>query len=463
MQTREVKTAEDARALIEQRGLTHVKLGLSDIDGVLRGKYLSRDKFFSALEGGFGFCDVVMGWDSSDQLYDNTRFTGWHTAYPDVLARILPATCRDLPLEPATTGDDSGTMLFFLAELSGRGEAVCPRNLLKRVLAKIDAAGYVASAALEYEFFLFDETPHSVREKGYRNLKNWTPGYFGYSVLRSTVASDFHQDFLDCMEVMDIPIEGFHTETGPGVLEAALTVDEALSAGDKGLMFKTFTKVFAQQRGLMATFMAKWNQDLPGSSGHIHVSLKGKNGEAAFHDPKQPHNMSKLQSQFLAGVQKYLPEFMVMYAQNVNSYSRMVPGYWAPLNATWGMENRTTAIRLIPGSPKAQRIEVRIGSADANPYLALAAALASGYLGMQEELEPEPMVEGNAYQQKFPERLHLPNTLWDAAQRLKQSAAARAMFGDEFVEHFAATREWEERQFRRHVTDWELARYFEII
>jgi glutamine synthetase len=173
--------------------------------------------------------------------------------------------------------------------------------------------------------------------------------------------------------------------------------------------------------------------------------------------------MSKIQRHFIAGVQRLLPEFMALYAQTVNSYSRLVPGYWAPLDATWGIENRTTALRLIPGSEKSQRLEVRIGSADANPYLALAAALGSGLEGIAQGWEPEPMVTGNAYTQKFSASLALPGTLWEAAQRFKASSVARDLFGEAFVAHYAATREWEERQFRRHVTDWELSRYFEII
>src|SRR5471032_570103 len=263
---------------------------------------------------------------------------------------------------------------------------------------------------------------------------------------------------------MDMPIEGLHTETGPGVLEAALAVDGAAEMADKAILFKTFTKALAQKNNLMATFMAKWSHDHPGQSGHIHLSLRETStGKSAFYDESRPYNMSAKQASFMAGVQRYLPEFMSMFAQTVNSYSRLVPGYWAPLDATWGVENRTTALRLISGSEKSQRVEVRIGSADANPYLALAAALASGLEGIAQGWEPEPVVEGNAYTQKFPPALALPNTLWDAAQRLKASTVARNLFGDAFVEHYAATREWEERQFRRHVTDWELARYFEII
>jgi len=174
-----IRTAADARKIVEERGLTHVKVGVFDADGVLRGKYISKAKFFSALESGFGFCDVVLGWDSNDQLYDNVTFTGWHTAYPDAFVRILPETCRTLPFEENT--------LLFLCEFTDRAEAICPRGILRRVLQQAEKLGYAVNAAFEYEFFLFDETPESVREKGYRNLTNITPGYFGYSGLRSSV------------------------------------------------------------------------------------------------------------------------------------------------------------------------------------------------------------------------------------------------------------------------------------
>jgi len=177
MDPRSVKTAAEARAIVEQRGLSHVKVGVFDVDGILRGKYMGREKFFSALEKGFGFCDVVLGWDSNDQLYDNVKLTGWHTAYPDANVRVLPNTCRALPLE--------GDMLMFLGEFEGAAEACCPRGVLGRVLQRAASMGFSVSAAAEFEFFLFEETPHSVREKGYRNLRNITPGFFGYSTLRS--------------------------------------------------------------------------------------------------------------------------------------------------------------------------------------------------------------------------------------------------------------------------------------
>jgi glutamine synthetase len=272
-----------------------------------------------------------------------------------------------------------------------------------------------------------------------------------------------YRGLLALAQQMDFPIEGLHEETGAGVLEAALCVDSADAAADKAGLFKTFTKVWCQQHGKMATFMAKWSRDWPGQSGHIHLSLRGPDGKPAFHDPQEPHAMSATMRHFLGGQQRLLPELLAMIAPTVNSYRRLIPGFWAPTVSTWGVENRTCALRFVPGSASSQRMEVRLAAADANPYLALAASLAAGLHGIEHRLEPEAPVRGNAYEQAVAPELVFSPTLWDAAQRLKQSQMARNWFGDAFVDHFAATREWEEREFRKAITDWELARYFEII
>lgn len=455
MQAVDVKTGADARAIVEARGLSHVKVGVFDIDGVMRGKYMSREKFFSALEKGFGFCDVVLGWDSNDQLYDNVAFTGWQTAYPDAQVRVLPNTCRDVPFE--------GDMLLFLGEFTAGAEAVCPRAALRRVLGRAAQMGYAVEASAEFEFFLFDETPDSVREKGYRNLKTITPGLFGYSMIRSSVHAEFYRDLIELARRMDFPIEGLHTETGPGVLEAALDHSEALIAADRAALFKTFTKVLAQRRGWMASFMAKWSRDWPGQSGHLHMSLRDKDGAGLFHDPAKPAHMSDRMRWFVGGQQALMPELLAMVACTVNSYTRLIPGFWAPTGAAWGVENRTCALRVIPGGPMSQRVEYRIAAADINPYVALAAAIGSGLWGIENKIEPDAPITGSAYDVKQPPERALPPSLGEAAACLRASSAARALFGDAFVDHYAATREWEEREFRKAVTDWELARYFEII
>ena len=455
MQPEQVRTAAQARAIVEERGLQHVKVGVFDNDGILRGKYIDRDKFFAALDKGFGFCDVVLGWDSNDRQYDNVSFTGWHTAFPDAQVRVLPESCRALPLE--------GNMLLFLGEFSGSAEEVCPRAVLRRVLGRAAALGYSALAAAEFEFFVFNETPDSVRDKGYRALKTLTPGYFGYSMLRSGVHVELHQALLQLAADMRMPIEGLHAETGPGVVEAALHYTEALEAADRAALFKTFVKVLAQRRGLMATFMAKWSQQLPGQSGHLHLSLVRDDGSAVFYNEHKPQTISDELRWFVGGQQALMPELLAMVASTVNSYSRLVPGYWAPTAATWGVENRTCALRVILGGPTSQRVEYRTAAADINPYLAIAAAIGSGLGGIEHRIEPDEPITGNAYARSLPAKRQLPRTLDEAAHRLARSKAAQQLFGAAFGAHFAASREWEEREFRRAVTDWELARYFEII
>ena len=234
------------------------------------------------------------------------------------------------------------------------------------MIERANRMGFEVKVGFEYEFFVFAETAHSIREKGYKNLKPISPGFFGYSVLRNSVLSDWYRDLLTMCETMDMGIEGMHTETGAGVLEAALRVAEGLEAADRAALFKLFTKVLAQKRDWLATFMAKWSKDWPGCGGHMHMSL-WKDGKPVFFDDKAPHRMSKTMRQFVGGQQALMPELLGMVASTVNAYRRLIPGFWAPTVSAWGVENRTCALRVIPGSAKSTRVEYRIAAADANP------------------------------------------------------------------------------------------------
>ncbi len=456
------KTAEAALQEIKARGAKRIKLGIADIDGVLRGKYLAIEKAESTLLSAGGFCDCIFGWDSADQLYDNVAFSSWQKGFADVPLRLDPESLRWLPDEPATP--------YFIAELVPPAGAefhpICPRNVLKRVLARAAALGYEVCFAFEYEFFVFRETPESLRAKNYRDLVPFTPGMFGYSILRSAVHSGIFQELFDHCAAMRIDIEGLHTETGPGVLEAAVRYSRGVDAADRAALFKTFAKVFFQRRGHVATFMAKWSNDYPGQSGHLHVSLwDRKGGQNLFHREGARGNLSPLAESFVAGQARHMRELCAVIGPTVNSYRRMVKGAWAPTAATWGIDNRTVALRVVPGSPESQRVEYRLAAADGNPYLVAAAALASGLEGIEKGLRPDEPIRGNAYevQDALPPEKKLPPTLREAAEIFRGSEMARRWLGAEFVDHFAATREWETRQFERAITDWELKRYFEII
>ena len=449
-----------ALTAVRESGTVKVKVACSDIDGILRGKYLHRDKFFGAAQpypsGGFGFCDVVFGWDSSDQCYDNAQVTGWQHGFPDALARIDLGTARQVPWD--------GNVPFFLGEFvntDGSPYPVCPRQTLKRVLKRAEKLGVLPMAGMEFEWFNFAETPQSWAAKRGVAPETITPGMFGYSLLRMADNRGFFNALMDEMAAFGVPIEGLHTETGPGVYEVAITFSEALEAADRAILFKTGAKEIGKRFGVMPSFMAKWNAALPGCSGHIHQSLSdGKSN--LFYDAKNKRSMSKLFESYLAGQVACLMEFAPMFWPTINSYKRLVDGFWAPVKPTWGLDNRTASFRVIAGSPKATRLETRCPGADVNPYLAMAAVLAAGLHGVEKglKLTAPPITGTNEGSENIP---RAPRSLLETTKNFRASEIARDWLGDTFVDHFSATREWECRQWQDAVTDWELKRYFEII
>ena len=451
--------ARDGRAVLEairRSPAGKVKVAVADIDGILRGKYLHRDKFLAAAEGGFGFCDVVLGWDAHDQCYDNTTLTGWQHGFPDAQVRIDLSTHRTVPWD--------GNVDFFLGEFvaaGGKPHGACPRQTLKRVLARGEKMGFAAMVGAEYEFFNFAETPQSWAAKRGVGPEPVTPGMFGYSLLRMNHKREYFNALMDEMALFGIPLEGLHTETGPGVYEAAIAFSGALEQADRALLFKTAAKEIGARFGVMPSFMAKWSADYPGCSGHLHQSLSdGKKN--LFHDPKGRHGMSKLFESYLAGQVACLMQFAPMFWPTVNSYKRLVDGFWAPVKPTWGVDNRTASFRVIPGGPKSTRLETRCPGADMNAYLATAAVVAAGLHGVEKGLKlTQPAITGtNEGAEKIP---RAPRSLIETTRAFRDSRIARDWLGDDFVDHFAATREWEWRQWQDAVTDWELKRYFEII
>jgi glutamine synthetase len=253
---------------LNEQNTTKVKLAVTDIDGILRGKIISYEKFISIVEKGFGFCDVIFGWDSSDIAYDNATFTGWHTGYPDATARIDISTYRNIPWE--------NDLDFFIADFgdaNGNAHPTCPRTLLKNIAAQAKDAGYIPYFSQDFEWFNFSNNSNELHEQQFRNLKPITSGMFGYSVLRASQNSTFFHDLFDMLTKFRVPIEGIHTETGPGVYEAAIKYAEVVEAADAANLFKSGVKEIAYKHNILASFMAKFNENLPGCSGHVHQSL----------------------------------------------------------------------------------------------------------------------------------------------------------------------------------------------
>jgi glutamine synthetase len=435
-----------------------VKIAFSDIDGILRGKYISTDKFLSVVENGMGFCDVIFGWDAADAVYENVQFTGPHTGYPDCPAELDINTFRKIPWE--------NDLPFFLGELTdakGEPSPICPRQLLKRVITAANKQDYLPIFSQEFEWFNFAETPRSANEKQFKNLTPLTPGMFGYSVLRSSYENSYFNSLFDWLKKLDVPLEGLHTETGPGTYEAAIVYADILEAADRAIIFKTAVKEIAYRHGVIATFMAKINENLPGCGGHVHQSLWDETGKKnLFHNEKDKLKMSELMKSYLAGQLFCLPHILPLFAPTINSYKRLVEGAWAPTTLTWGVDNRTVSLRVLPGSSKSCRLETRVIGADVNPYLAMAGCLAAGLYGIKNKLKlKQAATTGNGYMDVS--NGVLPSTLIEATQQMKESKVAKEILGEKFVAHFAETREWEWKQHLKAVTDWEYKRYFEII
>jgi glutamine synthetase len=436
-------------------GQPYARFLVTDIDGVARGKHLSGEKIASMLDGGGTIASAVFGWDIQDQLYQQVSFTGFHTGFPDVGLKLDPSTARQLPWD-----HNCWLILGEHTRADGSPLPICPRQLLKRVLAKADALGYSAQVGTEFEWFVLDESEASVRAKGYRNLQTATHGLTNYSPFRIDAQHAFVRELFTSLNAIDVPLEALHTEAGPGNFEAAIRYGDALKTADRAVLFKESVREIGRRHGLLNTFMAKYSTDYAGCGQHLHQSL-WRDGRNCFHDERAEHRMSDTMRHFVAGQLHCLPHLLPLLAPFINSYKRLVDHHLAPVKPTWAVDNRNAALRVIPGGSNSMRLETRTAGADANPYLAIAAALASGLYGIEHKLALElPPVSGANCGAEQVERL--PRTLADATAAMKASPLARELLGEEFVRHFVQTREWEVAQFNQSVTDWELRRYLEL-
>ncbi|ORX50112.1 glutamine synthetase/guanido kinase [Hesseltinella vesiculosa] len=444
-----------------------VKVAAVDIDGVLRGKVMHKDKFLQIIQDGFGFCSVIFGWDIQDVVYTtDVEFGGDECQYPDMVAKVDLSSFRRIPWE--------NNLAFFLVSLEHPETRAplyaCPRGCLKQAVTDLAELGYTAYSGVEFEFFCFKENATSVVEKAHAKLAPLTVGMCGYSLLRPSQNQDFYDHAFDWLKEFRVDMESWHTETGPGVFEAAIGYQEAMEAGDRATLFKTAMKQIALKHGFMASFMAKPYQQLPGCSGHMHFSLKDSQGRNAFAiwddaDASDVPHMSKTMVAFLAGVLRALPSILAILAPTINSYKRLCGNFWAPVTVSWGIENRLGAVRVIvppTASKSSSRLEMRVSGADVNPHLALAAVLKCGYWGIKtnQTLPVAAMDLKNRDNHGQP----LARTLQEAIVAMEQKdSLARQVLGNEFIDHFTKTRRHEWQMWQQAVTSYELERYLELV
>ncbi|KAJ9102316.1 hypothetical protein QFC20_005009 [Naganishia adeliensis] len=500
-----------------------VKVAGIDVDGVLRGKFMSKAKFLSAAKSEFGFCSVIFGWDIHDKTYfKELTISNAANGFRDISAEIDLATYRRLPWE-------NNVPLFLVSfrdPTTGEPLHACPRSLLQETVKSVEKFGgekgmamygwcgvrgeSLIRARLDWssltcsyvQYFQFKETAQSVADKKFSNLNALTPGstfnaplqshqpanqplltaiVHGYSLLRPQLNKDYFHELYDAAEEFGIEIEGHHTETGPGVFETALAYTEAVRMADNALLFKYLAKCVGMKHGIMPTFMSKPWGELPGCSGHIHVSIRDKQGKNIFalSDEeikaggradakwKDTKYISKEAEYFLAGILDGIADVMPLLCPNINSYKRLVGGeaFWAPNLASYGYDSRAASIRILgpPDAPEyATRFEVRVPGADMHPMLAFAAIFRLGLRGIEKKLELPygPIGAPGVTKEDIPK---LPTSLEAATERfLAKDSISRELFGDRMVDHIGGTRAHEVNLWKQAVTNWEMERYMEL-
>ncbi|MBF6599656.1 MAG: glutamine synthetase [Dehalococcoidia bacterium] len=452
-----METSEIA-ALIEAGGIETVRIGTPDLEGVFRGKRVSARHFLDGCDGsGFAQCGVIFGWDIAEEVVGGRGLAvgSADDGFRDVLLRPDLATFRVVPWDPG-----SAAVVCDVDDEDGAPVAVSPRSVLRRVIERARRLGFEAKMAVELEFRIFREDQESLRAKDYGDLRPLNPGLNCYSISHASIDDDVVGGLRRQLDAYGIEVEGYNREHGEGMYEMNLRYADALEAADRGMLFKSAAKELLARAGAVPTFMAKYSDQLDGCSGHIHQSL-WRDGRSAFRDAAASYGIGATMSAYIAGALDALPELLALFAPNVNSYKRYVSGSWAPTAPTWGIDNRTAALRAITAGEQAIRLEHRVPGADVNPYLGFAACLAGGLSGVERNLAPPPAVVGNVYAAgALPP---LPRTLDAAIELLDRSAIARDWLGDAFIDHYVAMRRREVEKHRTAVSDWERRRYFEQV
>ncbi len=448
-------TLEELRRLAAEGRVDTVVACMVDMQGRLIGKRFQVEFFLDSAHQETHCCNYLLANDIDMEPVPGYAAASWGQGYGDFVLKPDLATLRLTPwLE--------GTALVLCDVLDQQHTDLphSPRAILKRQIARLEQRGWRAMFASELEFYLFDEPYEAIHARNYAHPKTASLYPEDYHVLQTTREEPVMRAIRRNLQAAGIPVENSKGEWGPGQEEINVRYCDALEMADRHSIIKNACKEIAMLQGKSITFMAKWRYDYAGSSSHVHNSLWDAAGKTPlFHDPQAEFGMSPLMRAWVAGQVQYAGDFTYFLAPYINSYKRFQSGTFAPTRAIWSRDNRTAGFRLCAETGRGIRIECRIGGADLNPYLAFAALIAAGLAGIDEQLELPPPYSGDAYHQAG--LAEIPKTLREASAALRSSRMLRAAFGDEVVEHYAHTADWEQKQYDSRVTDWELRRGFE--
>ncbi|MGZ9811794.1 glutamine synthetase family protein [Pseudoroseicyclus sp. H15] len=445
---------EGLKARVEAGEIDTVLTAVADMQGRLMGKRFHAAHFLTMATGETHGCNYLLATDLEMETVQGYAATNWERGYGDYAHKPDLATLREIPWQPGTA------LVFcdFLGESDGKPVPHSPRAMLAAQVARARAMGFAPNVATELEFFLFDGGYEAHADAGYRELQTTARHNIDYSLQGTARDEPVLRAIRGGLYGAGVPVECSKGEAEVGQHELNTHYGAALDVADGHALTKQAVKEIAAQHGRSATFMAKYQTDRAGSSSHVHQSLGGAEGPAFF-EPGAPHGMSRLMRSYLAGQLKYARELTPFLAPYVNSYKRFTEGLFAPTKIVWSVDNRTAAFRVVGAGTPGVRVECRIGGSDLNPYLALAALLAAGLTGIEEELELGPEQRGDVYAASgVPE---VPRNLREAADLMERSKMLRAAFGPEVVAHYLHAARWEIAETDRVVTDWELRRGFE--
>lgn len=433
-----------------------VTVAVTDTNGLLRGQKVAGAELPGILASGMGMSPAQLALDPTDVFLHMPGVTDGSGDFHDSMLKVDVDSCRDIPWEADTD------KRLYLAQFTGDAESFCPRSVLRRVLARATQLNLFPRLGYELEFTLFNETSETLAQKNYDNLRTATAHASHDLLIYQAAQSDFYNGVADLCVPLKIQLAKMHEEIGGGFMEACIAANSALAAADQAVLLKNFLRVFAMRRGQTISFMPRWSDHADSQSTHIHVSLLDQDGAPRFWDGKAAHHMSGQFRHFIGGLQMFLPELMLIFAPTVNSWRRFAPGTFAPPAFTWGIENRTTCLRVVGHAPTSIRVENRLPCADSNPYLTAAATIAAGLAGIEARIEPSAPTTGNGYlcDERNGRPLH-PN-MRSAIDALSNSGCAKDWLGARFVQTYTATRSAQADQFPGKSLIDERRRFFEL-